>query len=136
MDNRTFYENLVKQEKDLLSGLEKVRALKKFYEDTFGLNSLINKIPEEKISKSDLISNTDYNPQWNLKDKVLFILKTIGGSGISSEVSAKLVEYEGLDEERAGQIARTQLSLANRAGTITSEPTGQGRQKKYILLSS
>lgn len=136
MDNKTFYENLVKQEKDLLSGLEKVRALKKFYEDTFGLNSDIKRVKGEGIAKPISVSNPDYNPKWTLKDKVLFILKSLGGSGVSSEVSAKLVDYEGLDEHRAGQVARAQLSLANRDGTITSEPTGQGRQKKYILLNS
>ena len=133
MDNKLFYENLVKQEKDLLSGLEKVRELKKFYEETFGFKS-DSKIPPIKNSiKQVHVPNSDYDQKWTFKDKVLFILKSLGRSATSFEVTEKLMEYDGMDKDKASQVARTQLSLANKAGAVKSELTGQGKQKKYSL---
>lgn len=133
MDNKLFYENLVKQENDLLSGLEKVRELKKFYEETFGFKSDSKSPSVKKPVKQVHVPNSDYDQKWTFKDKVLFILKSLGGSATSFEVTEKLMEYDGMDKDKAGQVARTQLSLANRARILKSELTGQGKQKKYFF---
>jgi len=105
MDKLEFLELLKQEEKRLLSLIEGIRNLAKYYESE---DYLCN--PEPKYNRlRPISSSTDintpmfYDEKLSLSKKIIFILKEIG-EGKSYDVYNKIVEYEPFFDKTRVQV--------------------------------
>ncbi|MCJ7468515.1 MAG: hypothetical protein MUO53_17680 [Maribacter sp.] len=135
MNKKVIYQDLVKEEKDLLEELEKVRGLKNYYEDKYGFNVKSQKKIEFVEAENNSVAVMDgYDKAWTYEDKTLFFLKQ-NKHLTSTELAALLFKHEEgkIDLERAGKAARSKLSTLYKQKRIGASLIGQGNKRRYYL---
>lgn len=134
MSKKLFYQELLKEEKELSDALDKIRGLLKYY----GVESEINVNPQKSIvfeepSNNIVASNNEYDNAWTYKKKVLFILGEFGGSALSSEVTKRVIELDGTEKVKAGKAVRGNLSALYSKDVIGAELIGEGTKRRYFI---
>lgn len=124
MSNTDFYNQLLEQEKSLVSKIEEyqgllssVRDLLKHYNQSKELKTLATK---SKLDEA-------YDKDWTIKDKVHYALKSIV-KGTADEVAERLSELDdSFDSEKASRVSTHHLSGLYRDKFIDAIKVG----KKY-----
>lgn len=134
MSKQSFYQDLLNEEKEVLDALDNIRGLLKYY----GVEPEKNTTPQKSIvfdepSNNIVASNNEYENAWTYKEKVLFILKELGGSALSSEVTKRVIEYDGTEKVKAGKAVRGNLSTLYSKGKIGAELIEEGTKRRYYL---
>ncbi len=142
MSKKTFYLQLLKEEKELETTLESVRKLLRYYKDS-----------DMTDDKSDVLSDTptnldtteseaqngsfhatdlgDYDQEWSQKQKTLYALKSLN-KGTAEEVAKRIAEFDNeFDMEKASQVATAKLSQLYRKKVVDAVKVG----KKYRYYS-
>ncbi|MFT0713686.1 hypothetical protein [Flagellimonas lutimaris] len=128
MDNTDFYNQLLEQEKNLVSKIEEYK----------GLLSKVRDLLEHFEQNNDLKSvqtntRTDdaYDKEWIIKDKVLYALKSIV-KGTADEVAERLLELDdSFSQDKASRVSTHHLSGLYRDKLIDAVKVG----KKYRYYS-
>ncbi|MCH7784123.1 MAG: hypothetical protein IIB06_01730 [Bacteroidetes bacterium] len=130
MSKQAFYRELLKEEKELSEALNKLRGLLKYY----GLEKSIPSKSQKVITFNETSNNiVGYDKAWTYKKKVLFILKELGGSGLSLEVTNRVVEYDGTEKTKTGKSVRGNLASLYKKNIIGADLTGEGTKRRYYL---
>ena len=142
MSKKTFYLQLLKEEKELEATLESVRKLLRYYKDSdvadeksdlfSGTPTHLDATETEGTSDSFYASDLgEYDQEWSQKQKTLYALKSLN-KGTAEEVARRIAEYDNeFDMEKASQIATAKLSQLYRKKIVDAVKVG----KKYRYYS-
>ncbi|AWX45497.1 hypothetical protein HME9304_02516 [Flagellimonas maritima] len=135
MSKKTIYNELLKEEKELQDTLDKVRGLIRHYAEAYGFDDK----PQKKIEFREPEHNSvaikeGYDIEWAYWEKTMYLLKE-HKKLTSSELSDLLYKHENgkIDEDRAGKIARSQLSDLYKRDKIGASLVGKGNKRRYYL---
>ena len=133
MNKKVIYQELLKEEAELSEALEKVRGLRKYYEEAFGFGDEPQKKIEFKEPEHNSIAEKKgYDQSWIFDDKAIYILKLMGGQGMTSQHAEKWVTVDtSLSLKRAKYLSRKHLSKLFNDGRIGA--TRVGSKNRYYI---
>lgn len=142
MSKKTFYLQLLKEEKELEATLESVRKLLHYYKDSDmadqnldGFSDVLTKTEATETEEhNDSFYATDlgeYDQEWSQKQKTLYALESLN-KGTAEEVAKRIAEFDTeFNIEKASSVATAKLSQLFRKKVIDAVKIG----KKYRYYS-